>query len=889
MTFPNDEERRKYFLDKLRDKLKDSDFRKIDGFPIGSDEDILALSDPPYYTACPNPFLEDFIKCYGKPYDPNVPYIRKPFASDVSEGKNDPIYNAHSYHTKVPHKAIMRYILHYTEPEDIVFDGFCGTGMTGIAGRECGNPNSETRHEILSDMPYIKWGERYSVQWELSPAGTFIAQGYNLQIGDDNFLSECQKIIKKIEPELGWMYKTKHIGAEFFGEINYVIWSDIFICNSCGRELVFWEVAIDHEKGNPLDTFTCPSCKAVLSKRELDRAWSSTTGRAEGRIDRTPKKVPVEINYSYGNKTFKKKLDNYDWDILHRIDKEHIPYWYPDSEIPAGDKTDEPRGLGITHQDLFFTRRNLFCASAIWNSCKDNKSRFVFTSLITRLSKLSNLHISNYFKGGGGAASGNMKGMLHPPTISLEQNPLKYWPIRVEAIRKTIRKHNTTIIGTGSSTKIPMPNNSVDYMFIDPPFGSNLVYSDLNTIWEAWLRVSTCKKEEAIVSRRQDKGLAEYQALLVKCMCEFYRILKPGRWITVEFSNTKASVWASLQQALEQVGFIVANVAILDKKQGGYNANVYAGAVKRDLAISAYKPNGGLEDRFKLEAGTEEGVWDFIRTHLDKLPQFMSKDDRATVIAERQNHMLYDRMLAFHVQRGVTVPLSQAEFHQGLSQRFPERDDMYFLYDQVAEYDKKRITVKEIMQLQLFVTDESSAIQWLKQQLTLKPQTFQDLHPQFMKEIGGWNKQEKPLELSELLEQNFLCYEGKEYVPSQIHSYLSTNFKELRKLPKDDPSLKAKAKDRWYIPDSNKASDLEKLRERALLREFEEYKQHQKKFKNSDKFRLEAVRAGFSKAWHERDYATIIKVADKIPENILQEDPKLMMWHDGAVTRTGGS
>jgi len=214
---------------------------------------------------------------------------------------------------------------------------------------------------------------------------------------------------------------------------------------------------------------------------------------------------------------------------------------------------------------------------------------------------------------------------------------------------------------------------------------------------------------------------------------------------------------------------------------------------------------------------------------------------------------------------------------------------MYFLYDQVAEYDKKRITVKEIMQLQLFVTDESSAIQWLKQQLTLKPQTFQDLHPQFMKEIGGWNKQEKPLELSELLEQNFLCYEGKEYVPSQIHSYLSTNFKELRKLPKDDPSLKAKAKDRWYIPDSNKASDLEKLRERALLREFEEYKQHQKKFKNSDKFRLEAVRAGFSKAWHERDYATIIKVADKIPENILQEDPKLMMWHDGAVTRTGGS
>ncbi|HOO93760.1 MAG TPA: hypothetical protein PKX94_09835, partial [Opitutales bacterium] len=127
ITFDNDEKRREYFLEKLREKLKDPEFRKIEGFPIGEDEDILALSDPPYYTACPNPFIGDFIEHYGKPYDPATDdYRREPFAADVSEGKNDPIYNAHSYHTKVPHKAIMRYILHYTEPGDVVFDGFCG-------------------------------------------------------------------------------------------------------------------------------------------------------------------------------------------------------------------------------------------------------------------------------------------------------------------------------------------------------------------------------------------------------------------------------------------------------------------------------------------------------------------------------------------------------------------------------------------------------------------------------------------------------------------------------------------------------------------------------------------------------------------------------------------
>src|ERR1019366_6382443 len=65
MTFPSDEARRQFFLEKLKEKLKDPLFRKIEGFPIGDDEDILMLSDPPYYTACPNPFIGMFIQKYA--------------------------------------------------------------------------------------------------------------------------------------------------------------------------------------------------------------------------------------------------------------------------------------------------------------------------------------------------------------------------------------------------------------------------------------------------------------------------------------------------------------------------------------------------------------------------------------------------------------------------------------------------------------------------------------------------------------------------------------------------------------------------------------------------------------------------------------------------------
>ena len=76
------------------------------------------------------------------------------------------------------------------------------------------------------------------------------------------------------------------------------------------------------------------------------------------------------------------------------------------------------------------------------------------------------------------------------------------------------------------------------------------------------------------------------------------------------------------------------------------------------------------------------------------------------------------------------------------------------------------------------------------------------------------------IDLSEFLAQNFLRYDGRGEVPSPIHAYLSTNFKELRSLPKDDYALRVKAKDRWYVPDPHKATDLAELRTRGLLREF---------------------------------------------------------------------
>jgi len=135
--------------------------RAIEGFPIGEDEDLHALSDPPHYTAYPNPHIAAFIGKWGRPYDEATDdYHCEPYVADVSEGKNDPIYNAHSYHTKVPYKAIVPFIEHYTELGDIVFDGFCGTGMTGAAAFGC-----EAKHILQEIEAESKGGGLRCTTW----------------------------------------------------------------------------------------------------------------------------------------------------------------------------------------------------------------------------------------------------------------------------------------------------------------------------------------------------------------------------------------------------------------------------------------------------------------------------------------------------------------------------------------------------------------------------------------------------------------------------------------------------------------------------------------------------------------------------------------------------
>jgi hypothetical protein len=580
----------------------------------------------------------------------------------------------------------------------------------------------------------------------------------------------------------------------------------------------------------------------------------------------------------------------------------------PIFEFEKGRQTNKLiNGSGIRFLHHMYSPRSLAAYAALWAiHLSDPKAQALLRFCLSGI----NNYISRkqgYFGGGGGVA-----GTLFTPSIHLERNVFDVLRRKLNKLPSQVGTRSTVVSCQSASGVFSSTTGVVDYIFVDPPFGENFQYAELNSFVEAWLGVRTSSSNDCVLNYVHKKDLRFYSSLMHESFSDFYNALKPGGWLTVEFSNTQAAVWNAIQTALQESGFVVANVSFLDKKQLQFNAINNPVSVKQDLVISAYKPNGGLESRFAKKAETEDGVWEFIKTHLGNLPVVKPRGGLLEPIVERDPRILFDRTVAFYIRHGIPVPISSPEFQAGLADKFPERDGMYFLSDQAAEYDKVRMKMEGIGQLTLFVEDERSAVAWLRNYIKNKPCKYNDIMPEFFEQLNqGWKKWETRPELRALLDQYFLCYSGEGDIPPQIHSYLSTNFKELRNLPADHAMLRAKARDRWFVPDPRKNADVEQLREKRLLEEFWAYmppgyesaarrkktqtaalpgmEQMASKIVKGKRIaivRTEAVRVGFNFCFSQNDYQTIIAVARHIPEDVIQNDEQLQMIYDSAVTRT---
>ena len=854
-TFDNDEERRAYFREELRKKLPE--LKKMEGFPIGEDDDIIALSDPPFYTACPNPWLNDFIAVWEeekKRMGHKEKVVTEPYASDVSEGRSNPVYVAHSYHTKVPHPAIMRYILHYTNPGDIIFDGFAGTGMTGVAANLCGSKAEVDKLGVQN----VKVGARHCICGDLSPFATNISQGYNLPCDTLAVKKELKRIYEELKEECGWMYEVQDKEGGPKGNQHFIVWSDVYTCSNCGKEYSLWDVSLDRENKCLRDKYNCPHCGAQQESKTAQAVRESYYDTILNAIKLRIKETPGIIVSTTNKRRTERGANKFDLDLINTIESLEIKDFVPKDELPIGYNTEQPkRTYEVYNVHQFFTRRNLIVLARlnekISQSPYSTPLRFVFTSMIGRSMKLNRFSPRNYFFGGGGWVKGILNGTLYIPTLPVEVSVLEQLNGKItmfDSIRDYLPTEPTSVVAVMSACAIPMKDNTIDYIFTDPPFGANIMYSELNFVQESWLKVRTNTVTEAIVNKEQNKGLFEYQQLMNRSLREYYRVLKPGKWLTMEFSNTSASVWNSIQNALQGVGFVVAGVAALDKQLGSFKAVTTTTAVKQDLVITCFKPSNEFSTKFTENVGSVESVWDFVDEYLHHLPVHIEKGNSTTTVVERSPKILFDRLISYYVQKGLPVPIDASDFQIGLREHFVECDGMFFTPGQKSEYLEKKKLAPEFVPMGLIVSNEADGIEWLRNQLREAPKTYQELQPSWMQAINGIRKGDILPELGVLLEENFI----------------------------DGPDGK------WRLPNIQDDVDKDKLREKALLREFKVYVEAASKpHARIKEVRVEAIRAGFKKCYMDKDFNTIVMVGDKIPQNLLMEDEILLQFYEIAI------
>ena len=699
----------------------------------------------------------------------------------------------------------------------------------------------------LDGTAFSQVGERKAILSDLSPCATFIAHNYCSLFDISGFQNEALGLVSKVEERLNWLFTSSD------GRFVNAIWSDVFLCPACGSEIVFWKTALS--KGKLRESFPCPKCGAIVGKAgskstgavKLERSFETRHDPFLGKVLKTPKWVIVEQVFK--RRTAKRAVDDDATSkLLDSLAGHDLPR-IPHTKFFPGRQTNKLiNGSGIAYVAHMYSPRAPCAYAALWQQCLSSASR---TSLFRYcLSAINNYISRKQGKFGGG---GGVSGTLFTPSIHLERNLFDVLRRKINNVGKLNYsfRRNSFVTTQSVSCLSNIPSHSVDYIFTDPPFGESLQYAELNCFVEAWLSVMTAKEVDCVLNYVHNKDLTFYSDLMTKAFSEYARVLKPGRWITVEFHNSQNVVWNAIQQAMEVAGLVVADVRILDKKQRGFNAVNRAGAIDKDLVITAYKPGEQLEKEFGIKAGTEEGAWRVVSNHLDQLPVCVRSDGKMEIIAERQKHLLFDRMIAFHVRRGIAISVSATEFYDGLRERFPERDGMYFLPEQVTEYDRRRLEVNEVEQLRLFVSDEKSAIQWVRSQLLQEQMSFKELQPLYMKEAQQvWEKHEQPVELRTILEQNFV---------------------------QDNDGT-------WRVPDPRKESDLEQIRHRAMMKEFQQYLDTKGRLKV---VRTEALRAGFKECWQKGDYTTIIQMAKRVPEAVVQEDPALLMYYDNALMRKG--
>ena len=463
----------------------------------------------------------------------------------IKAKRSDPVYMAHAYLTKVPLPAILPFIEAFSSPGDTVADPFAGSGMTGVGAMLLG------RNARLFDVSVL---------------GRHIGTNYVNLVEPGQLREAAARVIRTTDDRLSDVYAVECSLCGSTGELAKTVWSSTVRCATCTRPVNFYR-SLESAEWDKRE-MRCPHCEGPIGSRSA-------------KLDEEP--VVDWIRCSCSERQVEQPWSQ----PLVTLPETDIEW--PDLEIGETRQMYIASALGrhgLTSTASFFSRRNVLVLgtlkSAIDATTEEalrQKLLFAFTAILTRASKRYQWSRKRPLN----AANAN----YYVAPVFYEWNVLDLFSRKVEAAIRSdqwIRSHREGGPSSGGSSPgdvtyeiasaddLPLPDNSVDYIFTDPPFGSNIFYSDMNLFHEAWLDSTTDPAAEAVVDRVQTgahRSAARYEQLLTDALSECKRILQDNGCISMIFGNSAGAMWQLVQRAIREAGLQVVPefTAVLDKGQ----------------------------------------------------------------------------------------------------------------------------------------------------------------------------------------------------------------------------------------------------------------------------------------------------------------------------------
>jgi len=564
----------------------------------------------------PNTNLRTFVEEHAKPYDPDTDdYKVVAFSEPITTTKATGIYNLHSYVSKKPHDAIRQYVRHFTKKGEIVLDCFSGSGGTSLAALTEG---------------------RIAIAIDRSPAATFITMNYCTPIDAAKVQSAFNQIERKVQAEIEWLYETRCDRCRGKATTGYTVFSQVFQCPRCLQKMPLFdcvEAVGTTIAGKGKKITVCPYCHKKGHQEEI-----STRSDRFGAIPVLVSYLcqsgcsPIRAERRHNDTNTKKReyFEKYDLAKIREIESKDIPHWYPphkmmnieDDSLPWGAEWRQGRNFRTVAE--LFSKRNLWALAAIRKAAKTNSHLlFALTGICLNTSLMVRESNTQY-----------VQGTYYLPQIAKEVNVWKSFSGRVSNVVEcagTLSDANSLpklIVSTQSATQFQaIPSNSIDYIFTDPPYGENVQYGELNFIWEAWLDLDTRWHDEEIVVNGV-RGITEaaWADRMRSAMSECFRVLKPGRWLSLCYHDTSEGTWELVQDIMAEVGFVVdrtESALFIDTGQKSFNQYTADKTTKRDLVLNFRKPKPlpfkvtkvfGPEDADKLpQSGDIATFSDFAR------------------------------------------------------------------------------------------------------------------------------------------------------------------------------------------------------------------------------------------------------------------------------------